>query len=137
MAGLGTATAVLLGTFLTLNEEEVAHDVGAFDMGVAGLAALVTVGDDLVADAFAHALVEDEVLAAKLVQQALLPGVVGILDDATFKLIDLIEAFVLVVGRGFFAANTAVQYIPMCLSRWGSRISSTMGSESRKVSTSG
>lgn len=107
MAGFGAATAVLLGAFFALNEEEVAHDVGAVDVGVAGLAALMAAGDDLVADALAQAFVKDKVFAAKLIWQPLLPGVVGILDDAAFQLIDLVKAFVLEVGRGFFAAYAA------------------------------
>ena len=59
---LRAATGMFLGAHGTLDEEQMTIVVGAIGVGIAGCAALVTAGDDVVGNAFAESFVEHEVL---------------------------------------------------------------------------
>ena len=81
--------------------------IGTVHMRVAGFAALVAMGDDLIGNPFATAVVKYKVLAAEFVLQPLCFRLTGILDDAALQLIDLFKAFVFIVGAGLFTTYAA------------------------------
>jgi len=107
LAGRAAAAVIPGGTVGALNKKEVAGLIAAVGMGVGGAAALVTAGNDLLADALSQAIVKDKVLAPELVFQSLFLYGVGIMDDASFQVKDVIETFMEQVGAGFFTANAA------------------------------
>ena len=66
LLAVGAATTLIFcGAVLTLYEEQVAAIVFAIGMGIAGFAADVAFREDIVGDAFAETVVEDEVLPFK------------------------------------------------------------------------
>ena len=67
--------------------------VGAVDMVITRLTTLVAPGDHIFADPFAHAFVEDEVLADKLVLQSFFIDLAGIFYDTPVQLVDILETF--------------------------------------------
>lgn len=75
---------VLLAASVALDEEEVAKIIGAVGVRVARSAALMASGDDVGADAFAQALVEDEIFADELVGKILFPHLARVFDNAAF-----------------------------------------------------
>lgn len=95
------------GAFFTLDEEDVASFVGAIELSVRGFTTLVAVGDDVLADAFTQALVEDEVFAEVFILQAQCFALAGILNDASVYHADVLEATVEVISTGFLATDTA------------------------------
>ena len=74
-------------------------------MRVANSSTCVALGDDVVGDALGHPFVEDEVLSDELVAQPLSLRLTGVLNDAPFELMHVLETLVLQVGAGLFAAN--------------------------------
>ena len=60
---VGAASFVLFPALVTLDEKDVAKIIGAVDMRIGGLAALVAMGNNLRADALAEAFVEDEIFS--------------------------------------------------------------------------
>ena len=61
----------------------------------------------MVADPFREPSVEHEILADVAVFEALLPDLACVFNDAPIELMHILEALVLEVGRGLFAANAA------------------------------
>ena len=68
-ANLAAAPFKLGGAARALNEQQMAAVVLAVGVGVARRTALMAVGDHIVGDALAHALIEHEVFADKLQRQ--------------------------------------------------------------------
>ena len=58
---VGAASFVLFAALVALDEKDVVKVIGAVDMRVGGLTALVAMGDNLRTDALAEAFVEDEI----------------------------------------------------------------------------
>src|SRR5687768_16913808 len=81
--------------------------VGAVRMVVAGLAALVALGHDIVGDAFAKAMVKHKILANKLAFQTFSLYLARIFDDTALELEDVLKAFVPEESRRFLAADSA------------------------------
>src|SRR5690606_21291645 len=70
--GIATATVILSSTSGTLDEQQVAAVIFTVGMHVAGLPALVALGNDIVGDALTQALVKHKVFSDKLQGQVLL-----------------------------------------------------------------
>ncbi len=70
------------GASHTLNEEQVAHIIGAVVMAIARLSALVTNTDHFVADALAQTLIKDKILSDESIVQAFLLHFPSVVDDA-------------------------------------------------------
>jgi hypothetical protein len=69
-----------------LYEQEVAPVIPAVRVGVAGLAALVTLTDDIRRNSLTHPFVENEVLADELILKPPCLGLAGVFDNAPVKL---------------------------------------------------
>ena len=54
-------------TFFALNKKNMASFVGAVKVSVTGVSTLMTTGNDLFADSFAHPFVEDKILSFKFI----------------------------------------------------------------------
>ena len=52
---------------ITLDEQQMTGFIGAIDMGITGRITLVAIGNDIIADAFSHPLIKDEILANKFI----------------------------------------------------------------------
>ena len=76
-------------------------------MGVARFAALMTVGDDVVGNAFATPIIENEIFPYKFIFQLPLFDLSGVIDDAAFELVHLFKPLVLVVRARLFTADAA------------------------------
>ena len=76
-------------------------------MIVARFAALVTYGDDVLGDALAQALVEDEVLSNELTLDSFFFDFLCVLDDAAVELKYIFKTDVFHPGAGLFAADAA------------------------------
>ena len=79
--------------------------VGTVHVGVAGISALVALGDDVVADPFSSSVVEDEVLSEELILEVQVLYLTCVFNDPAFKLIDILEAFMLVIGTGLLTTD--------------------------------
>ena len=98
------AAAFVFGPALrALNEQDMAVFVGAINVVVAGLAALVAVRNNGIADTFAETLVEHEIFTDKLVAQTSCFHLPGVFDDAAFELEHVLETPVTHISAGFFA----------------------------------
>lgn len=94
LAGLAATAIVFCSAFFALDEKEMTAFVAAIGMGVGGSAALVTAGDDLVADPLPHPVVKNEVLALEFIFEPLLFDRIGVMDDAAFEVEDIVESLV-------------------------------------------
>lgn len=92
-------------TRFTLNKEQIAHGVFAVYITVAFTVALVTLREDIIGNPFSDALIEDKVFSNKTREKPLLLHLVGVLNDPSVQLVDVVEAIVLEVSAGFLAAN--------------------------------
>src|SRR5258705_1071512 len=102
------ATAFIPGSAVgTLDKQEVTAFVTAVGMCVGRPAALVTTGNDLLADAFPQAVVEDEILPPELVFQPFFLYGIGVMDDASFQVKDIVKPFMQEIGAGFFTADAS------------------------------
>lgn len=88
-------------------EQFVARIPCAVHMGIGRLPALMTLGNDMWGDAFAHSFVENEIFADKLAFETLFPYLMGIIDHAALKVLHVLKAFVPEVGRKFLASDAA------------------------------
>ena len=90
-----------------LNKEQTTRFVFAIRLRIAFLAALTAAADDFVRNALAHSVVENEILAAKFIFQALRFNLTDVFDDAAFKVKNFFEAAMQQVSARLFAANAA------------------------------
>src|SRR2546423_2526269 len=92
-AGFAAAAFVPGGAAGALDEQQVTAFITAVGMCVGRQAALVTAGNDLLADAFPQAVVKYEILPLELVFQPLFLYGIGVMDDASFQVKDIIKSF--------------------------------------------
>ena len=91
----------------TLNKQQIAGFVGTIYVCVGGLPALVALRNDIVGDVLTQALVKNEILATEFIGKVLLRNLACVVNDAAVKLVHVLEAVVLEVGGGLFAANAS------------------------------
>jgi hypothetical protein len=93
-AGIAAATFKLLCTGFTLNEKKMASFVGTVDMSVCRFPADMAVGDDVVADPFTQAFIENEIFSDEFILKPVVPDLAYIVDDPTFEMEHIRKAVV-------------------------------------------
>lgn len=93
------------GTGRTLDEQEVASNIEAVGVIVAGFAALMAGSDYIFRDAFGPTFIEDEVLTNELVRKLAFPHLPHVFNDSTIELVHVLVSLVFEPGACFFAAD--------------------------------
>jgi hypothetical protein len=77
---------------IALNKKQIAIDVCAIGMLVAGIAALVAIADNIVGNAFAQTIVEHKVFSLEFRLQSFGFNFLGVGYDATMQLVYIVKA---------------------------------------------
>ena len=102
------ATAFIFrGTIFALNKQQMTAFIPAIGMGICRPAALMTAGDDVRADPFAQAVVENEVFAFEFILQPFLLYGISVVDDSSFQVKYIGKPPVEKISAGLFAADAA------------------------------
>jgi hypothetical protein len=72
--------------------------VGTIGVIVTGLSALVALGNYVVCDSFAQAVVENEILSDEFAFQSFFLNLLGIINNTTFELVYVFETLVFVIS---------------------------------------
>src|ERR1700722_8658890 len=100
LAGRAATTLIFLRTGRTLDEQQMTTLIPAIGMHICRLPTLMTVRDDLSADALTHPVVKYKILPPELILQSLFPHRIGVVDDAPFQVEYISETLVQQIGTG-------------------------------------
>src|SRR5450432_519674 len=105
-AGLAATTIIGYGTFHTLDKEQVTSAVFTICMGIGGLTALMTMGNDLFRNGFPQPFVEYEIFPVEFIFKTIFFDCIGIMNNAALQVKYFLESAMQQVGAGFFATDT-------------------------------
>jgi hypothetical protein len=86
------------GTMRALNKEQVAVYVGAINMMITSLSALVTIANDIIGNSFAKPFIKNTVFALEFAGDIFFLDFAGIGNDATMQLICILKSIMAQVG---------------------------------------